>query len=40
MSEKITPSTGNVFEDLGFPKEEAENLLGRQGTSHIGLLSF
>ena len=26
MAERITPSTGNVFEDLGFPKEEAENL--------------
>lgn len=26
MAEKIIPSTGNVFEDLGFPKEEAENL--------------
>ncbi len=26
MAEKITPSTGNVFEDLGFAKEEAENL--------------
>ena len=26
MAKKITPSTGNVFEDLGFPKEEAENL--------------
>lgn len=26
MSHDITPSTGNVFEDLGFPKEEAENL--------------
>lgn len=26
MSDDITPSTGNVFEDLGFPKEEAENL--------------
>lgn len=26
MAEKITPSTGNVFEDLGFEKEEAENL--------------
>ena len=26
MANKITPSTGNVFEDLGFPKEEAENL--------------
>ncbi len=26
MARKITPSTGNVFEDLGFPKEEAENL--------------
>ena len=26
MAEKIIPSTGNVFEDLGFPREEAENL--------------
>lgn len=26
MAKKITSSTGNVFEDLGFPKEEAENL--------------
>jgi len=26
MTQKITHSTGNVFEDLGFPKEEAENL--------------
>lgn len=26
MPKRITPSTGNVFEDLGFPKEEAENL--------------
>lgn len=26
MTEKITVSTGNVFDDLGFPKEEAENL--------------
>ena len=26
MAKRITPSTGNVFEDLGFPKEEAENL--------------
>ncbi len=26
MTDKITPSAGNVFEDLGFPKEEAENL--------------
>jgi predicted XRE-type DNA-binding protein len=26
MGGKITRSTGNVFEDLGFPKEEAENL--------------
>ena len=26
MTKKITPSTGNVFEDLGFSKEEAENL--------------
>jgi predicted XRE-type DNA-binding protein len=26
MAKNITHSTGNVFEDLGFPKEEAENL--------------
>jgi predicted XRE-type DNA-binding protein len=26
MARKITHSTGNVFEDLGFPREEAENL--------------
>ncbi len=26
MARRITRSTGNVFEDLGFPKEEAENL--------------
>ena len=26
MTKKITPSSGNVFEDLGFSKEEAENL--------------
>ncbi len=26
MTERITASTGNVFDDLGFPKEEAENL--------------
>lgn len=26
MTEQITASTGNVFDDLGFPKEEAENL--------------
>jgi predicted XRE-type DNA-binding protein len=26
MSEKITRSSGNVFEDLGFSSEEAENL--------------
>ena len=26
MAERITHSTGNVFEDLGFPREEAENL--------------
>lgn len=24
--EHVTPSDGNVFEDLGFPPEEAENL--------------
>lgn len=26
MSDDITRSTGNVFADLGFPSEEAENL--------------
>lgn len=26
MAEEITNSSGNVFEDLGFEKEEAENL--------------
>lgn len=26
MSKRVTPSTGNVFEDLGFSREEAENL--------------
>jgi len=26
MTEKMTPSTGNVFEDVGFSREEAENL--------------
>ena len=26
---KITPSTGNVFRDLGFRNEEAEHLLVR-----------
>src|SRR5688572_9041949 len=26
MARKLTPSTGNVFEDLGFSREEAENL--------------
>ena len=26
---KITPSSGNVFRDLGFPSEEAEHLLIR-----------
>jgi predicted XRE-type DNA-binding protein len=26
MRRKLTPSTGNVFEDLGFSREEAENL--------------
>jgi len=28
-SPKITPSTGNVFRDLGFSQEEAEHLLVR-----------
>ncbi len=26
---RVTPSTGNVFRDLGFPAEEAEHLLIR-----------
>jgi predicted XRE-type DNA-binding protein len=26
MTASMTPSTGNVFEDLGFPAAEAENL--------------
>ena len=26
---KVTPSSGNVFRDLGFPTEEAEHLLIR-----------
>ena len=26
MKEKVTRSSGNIFEDLGFPSEEAENL--------------
>ncbi len=26
MNVKLTTSSGNVFEDLGFPSEEAENL--------------
>lgn len=26
MTKKVTRSTGNVFEDLGFPPEEAEHL--------------
>lgn len=29
MKLKITPSTGNVFRDLGFPRDEAEHLLVR-----------
>jgi predicted XRE-type DNA-binding protein len=29
MRAKVTPSTGNVFRDLGFSKEEAEHLLIR-----------
>ena|SRR5215510_7119080 len=28
-SVRVTPSTGNVFRDLGFPKEESEHLLVR-----------
>jgi predicted XRE-type DNA-binding protein len=27
MKLKVTPSTGNVFRDLGFRREEAEHLL-------------
>src|SRR5712671_4417127 len=26
---RVTPSTGNVFRDLGFPKEESEHFLVR-----------
>ena len=29
MKLKVTPSTGNVFRDLGFRREEAEHLLVR-----------
>lgn len=29
MTEHITPADGNVFADLGFPPEEAENMLIR-----------
>jgi predicted XRE-type DNA-binding protein len=29
MKRKVTPSTGNVFRDLGFSHEEAEHLLVR-----------
>ena len=29
MKPKVTPSSGNVFSDLGFGKEEAEHLLIR-----------
>ena len=29
MKPKVTPSTGNVFRDLGFRREEAEHLLVR-----------
>ncbi len=35
MAEKITPSNGNVFEDLGFAKEEAENLKVRSSLMAI-----
>lgn len=35
MARKITHSTGNVFEDLGFPKEEAENLKVRSALMAI-----
>ena len=28
---RVTPSTGNVFRDLGFSKEESEHLLVRAG---------
>lgn len=31
MNEKMIQSTGNVFEDLGFPRGEAENLKVRSG---------
>ena len=30
MKLKITPSTGNVYRDLGFGREEAEHLLVRE----------
>lgn len=29
MRLKVTPSTGNVFRDVGFPRKEAEHLLVR-----------
>jgi hypothetical protein len=32
MAIKIRQSTGNVFRDLGFPREEAENLKVRAGS--------
>ncbi|MEX2531599.1 MAG: XRE family transcriptional regulator [Gemmatimonadota bacterium] len=35
MADQITHSTGNVFEDLGFPKEEAENLKVRSALMAI-----
>lgn len=35
MADRITHSTGNVFEDLGFPKEEAENLKVRSTLAAI-----
>ena len=30
MSEKMTVSSGNVFEDLGFPPDEAAAMLARE----------
>jgi len=30
MSEKMTVSCGNVFEDLGFPPDEAAAMLARE----------
>jgi hypothetical protein len=39
MKLKITPSTGNVFRDLGFRREEAEHLLARSAPHREGLES-